>query len=30
MMFWGKDDRDGYSDNIVETLSTFFAKDIVE
>jgi hypothetical protein len=30
MMFWGKTDRDAYRDNIVETLSTFFAMDIVE
>lgn len=30
MMFWGKSDRDAYRDNIVETLSTFFAKDVME
>jgi len=30
MMFWGKDDRDAYRGTIVETISTFFAKDVVE
>lgn len=30
MMFWGKEDRDAYLGTIVDTLATFFAKDVVE
>jgi len=30
MMFWSQDDRDGYRAHIVDTLSTFFARDVVE
>ena len=30
MMFWGKNDRDAYRDNIVDTLTSFFAEDIPE
>lgn len=30
MMFWGAHDRDAYRNNIIETLSQFFAKDIME
>lgn len=30
MMFWGANDRDAYRDSIVDTLSQFFAKDIME
>ena len=30
MMFWGKDDRDSYRETIVDTLTRFFAEDVIE